>query len=65
MQSEGAGLCHPGCPHDKPDHRGALVAGEVKKKLKIHLKLLGEARNLLESGTPLAVSVSEELALIK
>lgn len=36
-----------------------------EKKLKIDLKLLGEAGNLLQSGASLAVSVSEELSLIK
>lgn len=60
-------MCHRGCPDDKPEHGGSpLISLEIgKKKLKMNLKLLGEAGNLLQSGASLAVSVSEELALIK
>lgn len=60
-------MCHCGCPDDKPEHGGSpLISLEIgKKKLKMNLKLLGEAGNLLQSGASLAVSVSEELALIK
>lgn len=35
------------------------------KKLEMNFKMLGEARNLLQSDESLLVSVSEELALIK
>lgn len=35
------------------------------KKLEMNFKMLGEARNLLQSDKSLLVSVSEELALIK